>query len=343
MTPTQYRILRYVWRKGETTRGEMSRDLSLNLSTITRNLRPLLKKSVIHVTGYVSSGGFAGRKSELIGINGNWRKIVGVSVDRRGVVALLVNIKGEILRKSVEIELVSSENILEVIKSVLEKILEEDVIAVSVGIPGIVDEGKVVFSEALNLRDFEMRANLEASIGKKVYVMNDANAAVANFSESSQNTLCFLLTIPYDLREKVGLGAGLWINGRLYLGFHGAAGETGEGVPLMKSGSATIEDLKTGVLRIEDLNLREYEEWLVGKTVLLTNFIDPEVLILAGDVSIIPEDLMGRILSRVSEGLLMKPDLRLDRNGRETVARGATLALLNEIMTNIDMFNEYME
>ena len=339
MTPTQHRILRYIWKRGETTRKEISRELDLNPSTITRNLRPLLESGIVEIKGHISSEGFVGRKSDIVDLNQRWREIVGISVERGGVVALLVDMRGNVLKRTGRFELVNSKNLVDILTDAFEELATERVMALTVGVPGIVRDGVVVFSEALGLRDFDMERSLEEILKKKVYIMNDANASVANFSSDSENTLCFLLTIPYDLGEKVGLGTGLWIYGRLYTGSHGAAGETGEGVPLSEGGTFTLDDLKSGRLKTEDLN-PAFESWMVDKVSSLTNFVDPDVVILTGDVNALPSDLTERMVSSIEKHLLVDVELRLDTSGRDAVARGSAVAFLNVLMNDLEMFNE---
>ena len=96
-----------------------------------------------------------------------------------------------------------------------------------VGIPGIVSQsGDLVIScpnlPALN--GVELKSELQSSIGVPVDVQNDVNlAALGEYTvgaaKGHENSVCILVG--------TGIGCGLIINGTLYTGDHGIAGEFG--------------------------------------------------------------------------------------------------------------------
>jgi len=106
------------------------------------------------------------------------------------------------------------------------KITLKDISCIGVGAPGpIVDEGIIIAPPNLpGFGKFDLRKKLTAMFRKKVVVENDANAAaMAEYlwgaGKGSKNFV--YLTI------STGIGGGMIINGKLYKGSLGTAGELG--------------------------------------------------------------------------------------------------------------------
>jgi predicted NBD/HSP70 family sugar kinase len=101
----------------------------------------------------------------------------------------------------------------------------EDVAAVGVGVPGRVDPDSGMVRDAVNLGidSFDLRAALQARLGLPVRVDNDVNtAAVAAYDAYGDG----LRAVAY-LNLGTGLAAGLVVDGRLWRGATGVAGEVG--------------------------------------------------------------------------------------------------------------------
>lgn len=106
--------------------------------------------------------------------------------------------------------------------------------SIGIGIPGVVeaDTGRVSHAVNLGLRGLELGARLEAALGTRVFVENDVNAAaVAAFHRvgtPSSQSMAYL-------NLGTGLAAGLILDGRLWRGSRGTAGEVGH-IPIDPNG-----------------------------------------------------------------------------------------------------------
>ncbi len=337
MNITQHRILRYVWRKGKTVRKEISKDLGINPSTVTRNLTSLVESGIIKAFGLVSTSNTVGRKSELIGINEWWKKIIGISVERGEITSLLVSLTGNVDKKKRDFVEVNSKNLVDLIENAAGYFNGEgDVI--SIAVPGIVSNGVIKYSMALDIKDMDLKSIIEKSTGKKAFIVNDANATSANFSNRANDLVCFLLSIPYNLSEEVGMGGGIWLGGRIHVGSHDAAGESGGGFKLVENGGS-IEDLKSGKFHPEDF--KKFVSQMGKKVALLTQFIDPELVVVSGDVDLLPEVTRIDLLKEIKKFLLSDIDVVIDTGGGESIARGAAMALVNEVMSDIESMKNY--
>lgn len=113
----------------------------------------------------------------------------------------------------------------------------DDVTAVGIGIPSVIEfeSGLVRSSVNVPLRDIRLREVLGERVGLPVFVDNDATCAALAEAHDDQGRL--------DVRDLVmitcgtGVGGGIVIDGRIYRGATGAAGEVGHmiiGLPLQE-------------------------------------------------------------------------------------------------------------
>lgn len=100
-------------------------------------------------------------------------------------------------------------------------------VAAAVGTPGLVngDEGRVILAPNIpGFRDITLAAPLAAKLGIPVYIENDANAAaLGEFRFGAGRGTRHLLHATLG----TGIGGGIVIDGRLYRGAKGFAGEIG--------------------------------------------------------------------------------------------------------------------
>ncbi|GGG09779.1 ROK family glucokinase [Paenibacillus aceti] len=102
----------------------------------------------------------------------------------------------------------------------------EQVAGVGAGVAGFtnVREGIIIFAPNVGLRDFHIRQILEERLDKPVKIDNDANVAAlgeawGGAGKGIENCVCYTLG--------TGVGGGIIIDGKIYQGFSGLAGELG--------------------------------------------------------------------------------------------------------------------
>jgi glucokinase len=97
--------------------------------------------------------------------------------------------------------------------------------AVGAAVPGVIDpvRGTVTLTN-LNLKDYPLRASLEKALGVKVVLENDVNAGTwAEFASGAAKGYRHVIGVFVG----TGIGGGLVLDGKLYRGARGAAGEIG--------------------------------------------------------------------------------------------------------------------
>ncbi len=110
---------------------------------------------------------------------------------------------------------------------ILEKggIDRKEIHSIGVGVPGACREGDgtILYTASLNFENFPLRQEMEAVLGLPVFLENDANCAALGeaFALSPKPKNMILVTLG------TGIGGGILINGALYSGANGVAGEVG--------------------------------------------------------------------------------------------------------------------
>src|SRR5215213_5523927 len=103
----------------------------------------------------------------------------------------------------------------------------ERVVAVSIVVPGAVDNDKAVVLQAPNLPslvNFALKAELEKRLGWPVFLENDANAAAVGEMWMGAARGCRDVV---SVTLGTGVGGGVILGGKLWRGSHGSAGEIG--------------------------------------------------------------------------------------------------------------------
>jgi glucokinase len=153
---------------------------------------------------------------------------IGVDVGGTKVAAGVVDRQGRIVEKLKRATPSASppQTADSIAAAVTELLGRHDVDAVGIGAAGFVDEvrSSVLFAPNLAWRDEPLQKEVEARIGVPVIVENDANAAVwAETMLGAARGQDHVMLVAVG----TGIGAGIVINGELYRGRWGMAGEPG--------------------------------------------------------------------------------------------------------------------
>lgn len=153
---------------------------------------------------------------------------IGVDVGGTKVAAGVVDPAGRIVEKlKRDTPAARADSTVEVIAGVVNELqARHDVDAVGIGAAGFVDQARstVLFAPNLAWRDEPVKKRVEARIGRPVVVENDANAAAwaeVRLGAARGQQHVVMITVG------TGIGAGIVIDGHLYRGRFGSAGEPG--------------------------------------------------------------------------------------------------------------------
>jgi predicted NBD/HSP70 family sugar kinase len=226
-------ILEILRRRGPISRPEISKEIGINVVTISNYVDDFIKHNLVFEKELDISEG--GRRPVLLDLNPQGGYIVGVGLNLMNIVGLLVDLKGNIITKTQIARPKPSvkeitECLLEVIREIFRRSKEysQNIKGVGVGIAGLVNkkDGSIHWPQKMDHYytyasvDLPLRNLIEREFDLPTLIENDATAAA--FGE-------YWLGIEADIKNLIymfsGVGCGLVINGQIYRGSQGYAGE----------------------------------------------------------------------------------------------------------------------
>jgi glucokinase len=154
-------------------------------------------------------------------------RVIAVDLGGTKLLAGVVDEEGVVVKRAIRpTAVVSQEELLAELDSAIEELLEHDIGGLGVGIPSTIDQraGRAVSSVNVPLADLDFRDRLTSRFGLPASIENDANAAALaehRFGAGRGASHMIMLTLG------TGIGGGLILDGQLYRGSLGAAGELG--------------------------------------------------------------------------------------------------------------------
>ena len=209
---------------GDLARIDVVQKTGLPAATVSAIVDTLLERRLIRETGF---GGSRGGKPRMLLALGGHHRFIGVHVGPSAVTASRLTLDGH-TEQTVGGVSYRGSDVLAVVGAAVRELsdVREGVIAgIGVALPGIVG-GDGVIREAVNYgwRMVPFAQQLTADCGGlAVHVVNDANAvALSEFALSTQPAATVVL-----VWIGTGIGAGIVLDGRLYVGPEFRAGEIG--------------------------------------------------------------------------------------------------------------------
>jgi glucokinase len=154
-------------------------------------------------------------------------RVIAIDLGGTKLLAGVMDETGVVVKRTVRSTDVSGEEaLLAELESAIEEMLEKGVAALGVGIPSTIDQrqGRAVASVNIPLAGLDVRERLSGRFNLPTAIENDANAAALaehRFGAGRGTRHMVMLTLG------TGIGGGLILDGRLYRGSVGAAGELG--------------------------------------------------------------------------------------------------------------------
>lgn len=162
--------------------------------------------------------------------------VAGIDIGGTKIAALIVDATGTVLGRATHTTSVGDQDgAAAAIEACLEEALRgsgatrDEIRAVGVGVPGRVDTARGTVTLAVNLgwHDFPLRETLEQRLGRPVVIENDVRAAAIGLHQGrapqGHDHLAYVSV-------GTGIAAGLVLDGELYRGARGLAGEIGHAI-----------------------------------------------------------------------------------------------------------------
>ena len=273
------RIVRYLYFHGSKSAAEISKKLKSSIPTITATISELIANEVITEQGQGNSSG--GRRPNLFGLQKNTFYILGIDIGRFSTKMAIFNTKLENITgiKTFDLKLENDNSLIDIIHNNAEKLITESgisrekLIGVGVDLPGLVDAENGCNYTFFHQKDKSLATRFEEKLKLPVYIENDAKArALAEYryglAKGSTNALV--------MHVGWGVGLGMIINGKLYRGTSGFAGEFSH-IPIVENGKlcscgkqGCLETLASGTALVQLAK----EGLSAGRNSTLNNIID---------------------------------------------------------------------
>ena len=229
-------IMGLVLNRGPVSRLTLSRLTRLSPASLTILTGQLIDEGMLVEVGEEEEiSGRAGRKSMALDLNPAAGRTLGVHITPRIVRVGLVNLKGEILDQErlgppSPNPAKTLERIVEATRSLMSRnyLTPQAIIGMGVGAVGLVDPCQGINLKALSLgwENVPLKQKLEQALGLPVYADNNVRGmamAESLFGYGRTHNFYNIAVIYIGL----GIGCGLLVEGKLYRGSGGAAGEIG--------------------------------------------------------------------------------------------------------------------
>ncbi len=226
-------ILARIRNEGPIARVRIAKKEKISKPVVTLGVRKLLSVGAVREVGKdVKRSSKGGKQATLLGFVPDFRLTLAVDIGRTKIVAAMIDLDGDI-RASHTVshrENMSKEEfrslLFEAIGGVTEVVPKEKIIGIGVGIPGVIgsNNGVADFIPVLSLRNVPIKSWIEERFEIETFCENDA--ALQALSESWKGVAKGKKNVVV-INLGAGIGSGVIIDGRLYTGSTGRAGELG--------------------------------------------------------------------------------------------------------------------
>lgn len=229
------RILNLIREQSPISRIDIARQTQMSKVAVSEIINRLIVSGFVEDIGKGVSTERGGKRPSMLKLNANQHFVIGIELKQREALLAVANMEAEILNNrrftfdvGTSAEVVLSK-MFRLINSMLNsaKINHEQLMAIGIGLPGLVDykNGCLRFADTLKGWDrFNLRERFKEKFNIPVILENDVNTVALGES---------ILGAGSDYKDLVciwvgeGVGAGLIVGNQLVQGFGGSAGEIG--------------------------------------------------------------------------------------------------------------------
>ncbi len=355
------------------SRTEIAARLDVSLPTVMRIVDELVDEGFVRPQGTTEWSG--GRRRSLLEFNAEGQVVVGVDLGGTKMFGAVADLGGTIVD---EVDLSRNgssgednyNRLVDLIDTLLasDKLRGRQIRGIGIGAPGITEhkQGVVKWAYTLNWQDLPLKARLSERYGLPITVDNDVNLAALGelWFGAGQNTQNMVV-----IAIGTGIGAGIIIDGALYLGSHEASGEIGHMIPgreflgTWHQDFGALENAASGTgiarrarqilkgqrspaeldcLSAEDIfeAARQGQAWAKGLIDEVVDYLaiaianlsvsfDPELIVLGGGMTRSADLLVEPILRRIEGAIPTLPRLVVSTLGRRAAAMGAVAKVLH--------------
>jgi len=361
-------VLKTIEKNDSISRADIGKLIGLTPPTVSDIVKDLIERDIVQEIGKGDSSG--GKKPILLKINSKAAYMIAVDLGgENGIRVALMDLSYNIVKEKFgpKIELLNSQKLRNALSVILKDFIKEidipreKILNICIGVPGIIDfkSKKVTVAPYLNweisLDDLALR-----EIGIPITIENDVNLMA--LGEKTKGIAQKINNFVF-VGERTGIGAGIITNGKLYKGANNAAGEVGyllinpKYVPKSIRDYGCLEKLASYKVIVEKArekiskNIRVMEVFkmaaegegialgIVKETLKFLAYgigniscvLDPELVIIGGGISILPQRFLEEIKMNIQEIIPFVPRIEFSKLGEDGVLIGAAVKVLEPL------------
>lgn len=219
-------VVRSILRAGTISRADISKELGLTKATVSAIVQTLIDRELVIETGPAEA--LKGRKPILLTLNRSCGYVISINIDFSSISVLVSDITGGSCSVSLEQNRYDETQIVPAMKKLIRRLISRQpesrygLIGIVFGINGVVDSGKIIFTPYYHYESLDFMKIFSSAFHVPVLVENESN-----LSAIGEHTFCYPTGDIISISVHTGIGLGLILNGRLYTGHSGYAGEFG--------------------------------------------------------------------------------------------------------------------
>ena len=333
-------ILKLIRDKVRLSRSELAQITGLTRPTISAIVNSFNSEGLVLDLGKGESTG--GKPPIMVELNSSYCYVIGIDLsDDNEINGVLCDFSGNIIE---QIKLSYDNNLDDILKVLIEiiEILRKSVSpgklkGVGIAVSGIVDRlaNEIIGSTNLDIQNCELSKTLEDICGLPVLLENRPNAAAlaeTRFGAGKRAQNLVYIT------SGGGVGAGIVIDGEIFCGSFGAAGEIGDMLlPKSSTGNGKnssqleefirtrsiteqVENIKKKIMSFDDIIvayyaddtdinnvIRENAKYMAYASQIVANLLNPEFIVLGGRAIELGEKYLNHFNEYFEEGLIQGP------------------------------------
>ncbi len=226
-------LLRLIRAAQPITRTEIAERLSIDKSTVTENVKPLIADGILTEETQTAVG--PGRRSRVVSFAENGSYFIGVNLGVRRTQIGTSGLRGGLTEyddlPTPRSPTAALKKVRQRIEAIVEHMSGRRLMMIGVSVPGMtdIDRRRLIFAPNLGWQEVDIASELALASGTPVIVENDATAAAMyearlKIRESNDGLLSNFILI----RSGTGIGVGLVIDSEVFRGGGSARGVAGE-------------------------------------------------------------------------------------------------------------------
>lgn len=223
-------VFECIRKSGVISKADIRNITQLTPTTISEITNSMINQGLLKSIGVAESTG--GRPSQLISLNPEYAYFVGIDIDLDVIRVVVLSFDMMVVEKmEYNIKKLKPTETVDIIIELYKKILDKakiennNVFGLGISIPGLISKDETIeFAPNLNWREVNLKDELQNLLNIKIAIENESrlSAVAEKYIGLAKDVNNFI-----SINIKSGIGSGIFINGELFKGTSGNAGELG--------------------------------------------------------------------------------------------------------------------